>query len=83
MQANKKLLTKKTTMKNTFFNYKDAQTFERRIDKLRYFFQYFKQVKEDMIEAKMDATADDYQAAMDLVIELNTLISKEDKTAKY
>ena len=36
-----------------------------------------------MIEAKMDATADDYQAAMDLVIELNTLISKEDKTAKY
>ena len=70
-------------MKNTFFNYKDAQTFERRIDKLRYFFQYFEEVREDMIEAKFDATAEDYEAVLDLVRELCALISKEDKTAKY
>ena len=70
-------------MKNTFFNYKDAQTFERRIDKLRYFFQYFEEVREDMIEAKSDATAEDYEAVLDLVRELCALISKEDKTAKY
>ena len=70
-------------MKNTFFNYKDAQTFERRIDKLEYFFQYFEEVREDMIEAKFDATAEDYEAVMDLVRELCSLISKEDKTAKY
>lgn len=70
-------------MKNTFFNYKGAQTFERRIDKLRYFFQYFQEVREDMIEAKFDATAEDYEAVMDLVRELCSLISKEDKTEKY